>query len=67
MTIADRLRQLRGERTQQDVADAAGITMSNYSALECGRALPKYTTLEGLSRAFDVPLEKLFHGVELRP
>ena len=39
--IAERLIQLRGKRTQAEVAEAVGITPSAYSMYETGERVPR--------------------------
>lgn len=39
--IAERLIQLRGKRTQAEVAEAVGITPSAYSMYETGERIPR--------------------------
>lgn len=40
-TVGERLRTLRGSRTQQEVADAVGITQQAYANYESGLRMPR--------------------------
>lgn len=53
MTFADRLRELRGKRTQKEIAQALGAKQSNYQSWENGRE-PSYDMLRKIAA---------FHGV----
>lgn len=66
-TIAANLLRLRKNKnlTQEQLADAAGLSRAAYRNLEKGRAMPRTDTLKGLSRALDVPLKELLSPVEL--
>lgn len=61
----DGLRRLRRERglTQQELADAAGMTQHTVSELELGRQEPRPSTLKKLARGLGVEVPELF-GVE---
>jgi DNA-binding XRE family transcriptional regulator len=39
--IADKLRELRGERTQQEAADGIGINRNAYAMYERGERVPR--------------------------
>ena len=39
--ITDKLRELRGERTQQEVADGIGINRNAYAMYERGERVPR--------------------------
>lgn len=56
-----RLRQLRLARewTQEQLAEAAGITSTYTSDLERGEKTPSLLILLRLSRAFDIPVAEL--------
>lgn len=40
-TVGERLRTLRGSRSQQEVADAIGISQSAYANYEAGLRVPR--------------------------
>jgi transcriptional regulator with XRE-family HTH domain len=56
-----RLRQLRLARewTQEQLAEAAGITSTYTSDLERGEKVPSLSILLRLARAFDMPVAEL--------
>jgi len=56
------LRRLRGERSQQAVAVAAGMTLGNYHLIESGKREPKAETLLRLADALGVTIDELFRG-----
>lgn len=66
-TIAANLLRLRKNKslTQEQLADAAGLSRAAYRNLEKGRAAPRTDTLKGLSQALDVPLKELLSPVEI--
>ncbi len=60
--LGDRLRELRGERTQEDVADKAVLAREYLSKVEAGHRNPSLDVLARLAKALDVRLEDLFRG-----
>lgn len=58
----DRLRLARIEQhyTQQQVADAIGITLRSYQRYESGHIEPPYQTLLSLANFLNVSLDYLF-------
>lgn len=57
--LGNRLKALRGERTQQQLADYLGITRPAYTAYERGTRQPDYETLQKLADFFDVSIDYL--------
>src|SRR5438105_2391144 len=59
--FGERLRKLRTERrlTQEELAEAAGITATYTSDLERGTKVPSLTIVLKLARAFDVDVSQL--------
>ncbi|BCJ87452.1 helix-turn-helix domain-containing protein [Effusibacillus dendaii] len=57
--IEKRLSILRGNRTQQEVADALGISRARYAHYETGRNEPDLNTLVRLADFFQVPVDDL--------
>lgn len=66
--FARRLRALRIERemTQEDLAQAAGLSTVFVSNIERGINVPSFESLEGLARALDVPVKALFDFADSR-
>ncbi len=60
--LGDRLRELRGDRTQEDVADQAHIAREYLSKVESGHRNPSLDILARLAKALGVSLEDLFRG-----
>src|SRR5699024_6502691 len=56
--LAERLKQLRGDRTATDVADATGITKSKISRIESCYVRAQPPDVETLSRAYAVDDEQ---------
>lgn len=49
--LSDVLREWRGDRTQEEIARAAGLTQSAVSQIEAGHARPRADTLARLCQA----------------
>lgn len=64
--IGKRIERLRKERklTQQQLANATGITRGNISSYESGRFYPSITTTIALARFFNVSIDWLLTGKE---
>jgi transcriptional regulator with XRE-family HTH domain len=66
MTIGHRLRALREARhfTQEEIRKRTGMLRPHISRLENGHTVPSVKTLERMARALEVPINKIFLGVE---
>lgn len=62
--ISDKLRKLRFDKTQQEVADALGIRQSTYASYETGRRIPKDSIKVKIARYFGVSVESIFFEEE---
>lgn len=60
--IADRLKAKRGNKTQQEVADAVGISKSSLSMYENGERIPKDEVKLKLAKYFKTTVQKLFYS-----
>lgn len=61
--IRNRIRDLReqaGGMTQQELADAVGITRQTVNAIESNKYSPSLEVAFEISRVFKVPLEDVF-------
>jgi putative transcriptional regulator len=66
--IRNRIRRLRfdcDEMTQQELASRAGCTRQTIIAIEQGKYVPSLELAFGIARAFNVPLEQVFHYEEV--
>lgn len=57
--FACNLKQLRGRRTQADIAEAANIPLRSYQHAESG-IIPQQPNREAIAKAFGVPTNALF-------
>ena len=58
--IGQRLAELRGERTQQEVASSIGISVSALSMYEVGERIPRDNIKIRLSNYYHCPVADLF-------
>lgn len=60
--LRNRIRVLRAEHrlTQQELADAIGVSRKTISTIEVGRFVPSTTITLLLARHFGVPVEDIF-------
>lgn len=61
--VSNSIRSLRfhaDEMTQQQLADAIGVTRQTVLAIEKGRYAPSLEVAFRIARAFGVPLEEVF-------
>tara|TARA_R100000365_G_C2748604_1_gene80681 strand:- start:3449 stop:3781 length:333 start_codon:yes stop_codon:yes gene_type:complete len=58
-----RIQAIRKERfrSQAELAEAIGRSVETVSAIERGKSLPNFETLERLARALDVPIREFFN------
>jgi transcriptional regulator with XRE-family HTH domain len=60
--FGSRLRELRGERTQEDLAHAAGITVGALRSIENRGAAPNWRTACAIADALGVGIEEFRKG-----
>lgn len=60
MSIGDRLRYARGDRSQAEVAEAVGLTTMAISKLETDQMKPSYETMQKLAIYFGLNVDRLF-------
>lgn len=58
--IGERLVQLRGNRTQEEVANALGISVSALSMYERGERIPRDNIKMRISSYYKKPIHKIF-------
>lgn len=61
----NRCKELRGNRSQQDVAGFLKITQQAYSNIENSEKPPKMETCIKLSKFFDKPIDYIFPDIFL--
>ena len=62
-TITNNIRKLRflnGEITQQELADMVGATRQTIHAIEAAKYSPSLVLAFKISKAFNMPIEKVF-------
>ena len=59
-TIGERLRTLRGTKTQKEVGDAIGVTAMAISLYERGERVPNDDVKVALARYFNSTVEAIF-------
>lgn len=61
-----RLRQIRRYRdlTQEQLAEALGLSVEFISNIERGKSAPSFETIEKLAEVLQVTVEELFQGNE---
>lgn len=62
-----RLRFEKGEMTQQQLADIAGVTRQTIIAMEQGKYAPSLPLAFRIARAFGVGIEQVFEFTEKPP
>lgn len=58
--IGERLLELRGNRTQEEVANAIGISVSALSMYERGERIPRDNIKIRISSYYKRPIQKIF-------
>lgn len=57
-------RRITSGRTQEEVAEAAGLSVQFLRRIERGTGNPSYLTLRALGSALDVPLDRLIREAQ---
>ena len=58
--IAERLIKLRGNKTQNEVAEAVGVAQSTYSMYESGQRIPSDDVKIRLAKYFKKTVQSIF-------
>jgi putative transcriptional regulator len=60
--VRNRVRELRGGRgwTQQQLADAVGVSRQSINSIERDRYVPSLVLALSFSRVFDCPVDQIF-------
>lgn len=61
LKIAERLRELRGDKSQREVAEAVGTTAMAISLYESGDRVPKDEIKIRLARYYETTVDALFY------
>lgn len=61
LKIAERLRELRGDKSQREVAEAVGTTAMAISLYESGERVPKDEIKIRLAKYYDTTVDALFY------
>jgi len=65
--VTNSIRRLRfdaGEMTQKDLAERTGVTRQTINAIEAAKYAPTLELAFRIARAFDRPLEEVFHWTD---
>ena len=63
--IARKLRELRGEKSREEVAIAVGVTASAISMYECGARVPHDEIKVRLAKYFGCSVQDIFYSDEV--
>ena len=61
----NKCKELRGNRSQSDIAKFLGITQQQYSNIENSKKPPKIEMCIKLSKIFDKPIDYIFPNIFL--
>lgn len=65
MNMGEKLRSLRGDKTQDEIAKSLGISKSAYAMYEQGNRVPRDEVKIKISKLFGVSVQDLFFaGIE---
>lgn len=62
MSVGERLRALRGKRTQEEISKELGITKSSYAMYERGERTPRDEVKVRISKYYGVSVQELFYN-----
>jgi transcriptional regulator with XRE-family HTH domain len=60
MNIGKKLRELRGDRGRDEVAEKVGISSSALGMYECNKRVPRDNIKKKLAEFYGVPIQQLF-------
>ena len=58
--IANRLKRLRGARTQQSIADELGLSQSTYAMYETGQRIPSDENKQKIALLYGKSVQEIF-------
>jgi transcriptional regulator with XRE-family HTH domain len=65
MHLTNDLRAIRGDRTVNEIAEAAGVNPATIRQIEQGRLVPKDSHIEPLERAYGEPISAWYNALSL--
>ena len=60
MDLGKRLKELRGDRNREKVAEAVGISSSSLGMYECNKRIPRDDVKKKLADFYNVSIQQLF-------
>jgi transcriptional regulator with XRE-family HTH domain len=63
-TLGQNIRRLRGDRTQDEVAEGADLDRAYYAAVELGLRNPSLRTLIKIARGLGVSVAAIVNGID---
>lgn len=63
--IGLKLRKLRGNRSQKEIADGIGVLQSTYCMYETGQRIPSDDVKEKIATYFDDTVQNIFFSTEI--
>ena len=60
MDLGKRLKELRGDRNREKVAEAVGISASALGMYECNKRIPRDDVKKKLADFYNVSIQQLF-------
>jgi HTH-type transcriptional regulator, competence development regulator len=64
MTVGDRLKKARGERTQAEVAETIGVSQATIAHWESGDVSPRTHRIKQLAKYFKLKVTDLLPNIE---
>lgn len=61
MSTASKLRELRGDKSQQEIAKAIGVTKSAWAMYERGERIPRDEVKLQIAKYFGIPVQDIFY------
>ena len=62
MTIGEKLRQIRGDKSMVEVAEAIGVTYSSYIKYERNERKPRAEVMHRIAKYYGKTIDSLFFG-----
>ena len=62
MTIGERLKKLRGNRSMTEVAKAIGVTRSSYVKYERNERHPRHEVMFRIAQYYETTVDAIFFG-----